>query len=462
MNKWIYRGGGFTDELKKQDSLKNSSSVGLSFQGPAGGHIIAVNQVKNEQGEIIGHKIFDPNIGEYDCSGADPATNFKNTNNRIETLRQEYAKFGLGDKCVANDLEAVVKENDLHKSKSPDGVDNKDLANKDNAAEFQSNRLNNLASNGRLNSDNIKSFDSETINKQDKNGDTALHHASKAGHEKSINALAAKGADVNKVNKDGQTPSHLAASNGHTESLNALAEKGADFDKSDNNGFTPLHLAASNGHTKSVNALAEKGADVNKAAAAYGRIIPLHLAAQNGHKDVADSLLNNGADPSKKAQGKSAADLARDNNKPEMAKTLEEAQAKQEQVKGWFPDFGRGTKEKSQAPQAQVPKAQQTGQQGQAKQSIAKPQAQPQSKFNIFGKRKEEGQANQPRRNWLSYLTGEKKEQPLNTPKEVPTANHASRSNYSTPPFIPDHTPIVLSQNRKIGNYSRSSNQQSH
>ena len=49
-------------------SFRSSSVIGLSFRGKKSGHIIAIQAIKNYRLELICYKIFDPNIGEFDCS----------------------------------------------------------------------------------------------------------------------------------------------------------------------------------------------------------------------------------------------------------------------------------------------------------------------------------------------------------------------------------------------------------
>ena len=89
---------------------------------------------------------------------------------------------------------------------------------------------------------------------------------------------------------------------------------------------TPLHRAALNNKIEAVAALISHGADVN-ARNEFGQT-PLMYASKWGHAKVVEALLDAGADKELKAtsgdwEGKTALDLARDENKGDVVAILE-------------------------------------------------------------------------------------------------------------------------------------------
>ena len=90
--------------------------------------------------------------------------------------------------------------------------------------------------------------------------------------------------------------------------------------------YTPLHIAAALNEIEAVAALISHGADVN-AREEYGRT-PLMWASREGHAKVVEALLDAGADKELKAtggvrKGKTALEIARDNNKGDVVAVLE-------------------------------------------------------------------------------------------------------------------------------------------
>lgn len=92
------------------------------------------------------------------------------------------------------------------------------------------------------------------VNYQDENGETALHHAARAGHVECVKALLAANhsqqTDVEVAEKSyGWTPLFIAAVEGKAEVAEALVEVGnAEVDKVDLSGWTPAEHAALRGH----------------------------------------------------------------------------------------------------------------------------------------------------------------------------------------------------------------------
>ncbi len=112
----------------------------------------------------------------------------------------------------------------------------------------------------------------------------------------------------------------LAAFLGHLEVVQYLAAHGADIDAAATNGsgYNALTGAVTGGHAAVVQWLLERGANPNYRYS--GNYSPLLTAAANGRLDIAKLLLAHGADlHDATSDGKSALDLARERNHPEVA-----------------------------------------------------------------------------------------------------------------------------------------------
>ena len=104
------------------------------------------------------------------------------------------------------------------------------------------------------------------VNAKDKNGWTALIHASFKGHlEVARILLNHEGVDVNIKSQRGWTALIWASSQGHVEVVRALLNhNGDDVNATDNKGVTALILASEYGHPEVVRALLKHdGLDVN-------------------------------------------------------------------------------------------------------------------------------------------------------------------------------------------------------
>jgi len=131
-----------------------------------------------------------------------------------------------------------------------------------------------------------------------RDGETLLHHASRAGSVEIAEALIAKGARVDAGSDTGNTPLHCAARRGQRELVRLLIVNGADVNSlaSERPGapvYFPLGLAARYGHGDIVKLLLANGADVNLQAG--GGLSALHAAAFSASCEIAELLLASGA-----------------------------------------------------------------------------------------------------------------------------------------------------------------------
>ncbi len=168
----------------------------------------------------------------------------------------------------------------------------------------------------------------QIINRQEKNGNTLLHHAIRNNNVEAVKILLQKGADYTVQNTSNLTPICYAEQNGHQEIIDYLLNKRDHDDQkkyllyhslnfaiqhknnslikrlcNSNNHFirevinaedadqnTLLHHAIRNNNVKAVKRLLEKGADYtvkNK-----NSLTPICYAAYYGNKKIIDLLLN--------------------------------------------------------------------------------------------------------------------------------------------------------------------------
>ena len=159
-------------------------------------------------------------------------------------------------------------------------------------------------------------------------GITALMYASADGHVEVVCVLLNHdGVDVNIKNYIGDTALTWASYYGHLEVVHALLmHNGVDVNIKANNGNTALICASFNGHLELVRALLNHdGVDVNIQKDNDGDTA-LIMASWNGHVEVARALLNHdGVDVNiKNNNGKTALYRAREENKFDVARLLEE------------------------------------------------------------------------------------------------------------------------------------------
>lgn len=125
--------------------------------------------------------------------------------------------------------------------------------------------------------------------------------------------------------RDGFTALHLASFFGHPETVHRLLDADVDVAPVADNAsqVRPLHSAVAGGNAEVVDLLLEAGADVNVRQS--GGFTPLMGAAAAGAEDLVRRLLETGADSGATSDdGKTAADLARQNGHDEVLALLEE------------------------------------------------------------------------------------------------------------------------------------------
>ena len=133
---------------------------------------------------------------------------------------------------------------------------------------------------------------------QNRQGNTLLHLAARAGHTGLIEVLITAGADVNVANKRGESPIHSAtaaraASENSADIIALLVSRGCPVDAVDVDGQTALHLAALHS-VPAINALLK--ADANIEALDAGGDTPLMTASGfGGSEECFKALIAAGA-----------------------------------------------------------------------------------------------------------------------------------------------------------------------
>ncbi len=162
-----------------------------------------------------------------------------------------------------------------------------------------------------------RGFDPNTLSTR---GQTGLYLALREESYKVAEVLVASPAlKVDIVNAAGETALMMAALRGQLEWSKKLIAKGAAVKRP---GWTPLHYAATGPNVEVVALMLDQGADIN--ARAPNGNTPLMMATRHGAEDSVVLLVKRGAD--KRAlndRNQSAADLAREFDKPWLLKVLE-------------------------------------------------------------------------------------------------------------------------------------------
>eukprot|EP00123_Amoebidium_parasiticum_P008691 comp18962_c0_seq1/m.21236 comp18962_c0_seq1/g.21236 ORF comp18962_c0_seq1/g.21236 comp18962_c0_seq1/m.21236 type:complete len:184 (-) comp18962_c0_seq1:599-1150(-) len=147
--------------------------------------------------------------------------------------------------------------------------------------------------------------------------DAELHKVAYKGDLNDLRALVSElqdsgELDINVRGAQNRTPFMRAAGSADIPVLQYLVEQGADPMLKDAAGRTCLHWAAMSGNARVITWLVEKGCDVN--AATNSGTTPLHGAAQEGHEEAVAVLLTHNADKTLLAEGKTALQMAKENN----------------------------------------------------------------------------------------------------------------------------------------------------
>jgi ankyrin repeat protein len=137
-------------------------------------------------------------------------------------------------------------------------------------------------------------IDGASLQARDREANTPLSRAARAGHAYLVEFYAGNGAELDERNLKGSTPLFLAVENNRTTIVEILLRLGAKPDVPGRSSLTPLAAAAFNGNEKIVDLLIAKGADP-KTIDATGKT-PILYAAARGFKSIVDRLFNFGID----------------------------------------------------------------------------------------------------------------------------------------------------------------------
>ena len=151
--------------------------------------------------------------------------------------------------------------------------------------------LSSLAVKSRLRSLTAKQAEPKTpyVDRQNPDGNAALHFASFDGELGQTRLLIAAGANVNIRNGRGDAPLTCAAYNGHCNVIMALVAAGAALEARDEDGRTALTWAVIRGQTDAVRLLISLGADVT----VYDNVdnCPLLWAIIHNRREICELLV---------------------------------------------------------------------------------------------------------------------------------------------------------------------------
>lgn len=142
-----------------------------------------------------------------------------------------------------------------------------------------------------LNQKTEVSFDPESVNKADADGNTPLHKAAEAGNAELCKTLLAAGADFTAMNKRGYDALQMAANHGSHEIIPLYATYKSLINPRFNQYESPLMMAAMNGHIKTFEALLKIGADPLFVLYPSNRN-SLHYVAEKGCDEIVSILVN--------------------------------------------------------------------------------------------------------------------------------------------------------------------------
>jgi len=127
-------------------------------------------------------------------------------------------------------------------------------------------------------------------------GRTVMMLASRAGQDKVVEILAAKGASLEARDNEGKTAIIHAAQTGKAQAARILLDNGADVNARDRNGVTALMAATESGSLEVMKILLDRGAKIRAVDRKEGWNA-LMLAARKNNKDALELLLERGARP---------------------------------------------------------------------------------------------------------------------------------------------------------------------
>jgi ankyrin repeat protein len=133
---------------------------------------------------------------------------------------------------------------------------------------------------------------------RDREGDTALARAARAGHASTVQFLLKRGADPEQRNLQGATALFVATQANRTRIVQILAEAGAKTDAPGRSGVSPLSAAAFNGNLRLLEMFLARGADPS-GRDATGKSAVVYAAAR-GFLPIVRRLLDAGVDPNQR------------------------------------------------------------------------------------------------------------------------------------------------------------------
>ena len=173
------------------------------------------------------------------------------------------------------------------------------------------------------------------INCKDKHGYAPIHHASRKGRSKFLQAMLDMKADVTMQKSNGWTALHEAAYWGQYKAVKLLLKAGSDPNARSKDGQVPLHVAAQSQSKRSgkiTSSLIKSGGDVN--AIDKKGWVPLHYAVENLKEPALKRLLRAGCDPNAKEGKTKESPLEFAKSKPHFAKVLAISEEHLDNTKG--------------------------------------------------------------------------------------------------------------------------------
>lgn len=157
---------------------------------------------------------------------------------------------------------------------------------------------------------------------RDRNGDSGLNFAARRGDLATAEALLAAHANPNLADVAGVTPLMAASFAGRPDLVHRLLDAGARIEPVDRVNKNAGTYAAGQGCAACLQALLDAGMPVNARLA--NELTLLMWTAGYGHEDAARLLLQRGADRTlRDNRGKTAADIAREQNHASLAQILQ-------------------------------------------------------------------------------------------------------------------------------------------